>query len=1529
MTLSRLASKFCIAAAFVLAATTAGPAVAQSAVVGQILGMALKAAQQQEAARQGAAAQQPQGGLSKAERVAVQRRLNELGYNAGSPDGAFGAGTRRAILGWQAAQGEPVTGELTSGQVARLLGTPAPQAVVMDDDDSDVPDGPADAVNLLYDTDLPYNDYRSGMNDRSLKGIDLPGCEQVCESEAQCRAFTYNGKARICFLKAAVGKPSHFAGAISGVKGSPEVVLAQADANAGPAAGDGAVRALNRAEIADLQKALAARGYDVGTPDGKPGSKTRKAIAAFVAENPGRATTNIDTALLAAVTGDAAPPVTAANSGFGALNALATGTPAATEAAPAGDEVAPTPPPDAEFPSIETQYLGEDPDLFRMIVAARPALLDDKELLTNLFESEGRKFTSSYRVDEELAAFKQEYLARTVPRVVYLDLVDDVALERGQYQRDRQLFPFGLGLSRGEIDRYVKFSVRTSDKAYDVEFAVPTMPDVLGLPMTLEQAEAFERDRFDRGDRTYSISIHRKVAMSAISFNETHGAFEGKLTLYGVEARPYGNKETEVLQSWAPVAPAAPAPAIQQLATLDQLSALLPGLALVDGQLNIRQSPDWPHVAASVFMSIHPAVFDDPQLSLPMARGLLSETEQHDLWHGEPPYAWKRLDLRDVDMGRMNIIVGADYGATLLSRALKPAFGLIDVMPAKFGAFDAGKGQIALQVQPQRPMLYDDAYQAKLSWSLGNVVLPRQLPVDQTMAQQLIGQLGGDPAGQTVYVAVFADVNNAEVDKDRGGALYAVKLTSKAKRVALFKDAALTQLIFDYTADPRSTLAAEQAVQDEVLALNSMPSQSIDVLHRVAADLSGDAAYLDDVVNFTLKDRKLNEFDRATAGQQMLDGLHQLQVPQPLWIGGTLRLGEYNTRNGSFAVDTSTIRMSYEGSHLGLVDSQFPFAFTTVPTEIAVPLAEAKAFVERAGDDREVDVRYRVTPVLATVERTRYGEIVPTITYHLDRIVLLAPDKASPLGVEKLADVDYGAYTGVETSPAGADATPIALGDRPLFTQELAAIMAYGDGSTPLSDTDYRRMLASRWLIDQQVGFASAVPAPFFPKDAQLPAAASLNLYRKDFDSWLGRAAQTQPTHLRLTIDFRDDHMAPRLPAQCSDMEWGLRYVFQNQELARALFGAAGDSMQDDQMHLIGRGSDTKPAVVENFLLGFPYASAAGCEIPQSNGVRDALDVDSTPPPQSAFVVIDRMPVPNFLSRTAYTDAEVDVTVTGVERLPRPNGGLPTLIVHAKFEKAELKVSEIANGQRTVTKSTPVTLDSLAPDKLSLDILGITIGMSEADADAKVRAHLPDPIVLKSVADPSPSMPPFGDVTMYFSPDLKERVALIYEAGTKDRTVLGVHRVISAPDWSLPRADVNAGAIGKYGPPAFEEDTEDRTLMAWGPGAKDRECRSVSDGADAPDNFTDASGKQGRLPDFVDWSTVRDSMVAFLPQPQWDADLRGCEGVVTLEHRDRYLSTFMIDPALYYSSWQASMAGAKQAIEEKAKSGGGSTTLAF
>lgn len=59
-------------------------------------------------------------GMTKADRLELQRRLAARGYDVGTPDGVIGSRTREAILAFQRTSGLPATGEASPALLARL-----------------------------------------------------------------------------------------------------------------------------------------------------------------------------------------------------------------------------------------------------------------------------------------------------------------------------------------------------------------------------------------------------------------------------------------------------------------------------------------------------------------------------------------------------------------------------------------------------------------------------------------------------------------------------------------------------------------------------------------------------------------------------------------------------------------------------------------------------------------------------------------------------------------------------------------------------------------------------------------------------------------------------------------------------------------------------------------------------------------------------------------------------------------------------------------------------------------------------------------------------------------------------------------------------------------------------------------------------------------------------------------------------------------------------------------------------------------
>ena len=70
--------------------------------------------------------------------------------------------------------------------------------------------GHAPNITLLPDTDLPGFDYST------IKDTTLDACQAACADDRICRAFTFNEKAKWCFLKSEVGEATAFKGATSG-----------------------------------------------------------------------------------------------------------------------------------------------------------------------------------------------------------------------------------------------------------------------------------------------------------------------------------------------------------------------------------------------------------------------------------------------------------------------------------------------------------------------------------------------------------------------------------------------------------------------------------------------------------------------------------------------------------------------------------------------------------------------------------------------------------------------------------------------------------------------------------------------------------------------------------------------------------------------------------------------------------------------------------------------------------------------------------------------------------------------------------------------------------------------------------------------------------------------------------------------------------------------------------------------------------------------------------------------------------------
>lgn len=136
----------------------------------------------------------------------------------------------------------------------------------------------AAGFELFENADMPGGDYRSGLKDPSLKGIDFDTCRNICAADPVCKSVTHFNNT--CMLKSTASRPLPFAGAMSAKKSwGPGISTAERDA---PIARNAA---LPTADLAwrddDTEQSFVARIRAAAKPMGGDCKKERLAFSAI------------------------------------------------------------------------------------------------------------------------------------------------------------------------------------------------------------------------------------------------------------------------------------------------------------------------------------------------------------------------------------------------------------------------------------------------------------------------------------------------------------------------------------------------------------------------------------------------------------------------------------------------------------------------------------------------------------------------------------------------------------------------------------------------------------------------------------------------------------------------------------------------------------------------------------------------------------------------------------------------------------------------------------------------------------------------------------------------------------------------------------------------------------------------------------------------------------------------------------------------------------------------------------------------
>lgn len=1382
----RYFSVFCLSVSLALAAPP--PTVAQSDVLNTLLGIGTaivinetqrQQQQQQQSVQPRQSQPQPQRGPAQPrvqpdpQLQLAQQRLTALGYDPGPADGLMGNRTRNAIVQFQSSIGSPATGVLSASDTAALLAPPAtPSASITPQLSTPATDT---GFTMLQGMDLPFNDFRSGMTEAALKDIPLSSCQAACQADPACRAFTYNSRASVCFLKSAAGTPTPFDGAVSGVRSGASpfpLVAAQTE------------RALDRNEVAQLQAGLNTLGYDAGTPDGLLGSRTRNAIAQFITDRPGQVGNAVTTSLLAAVTGS-------------------------TQSA------APSPDPVSSDQYVTFEEVARDLDLIAF--ALRPDLLTDDAVVKRAFERDngsvysrtmtplGETFAAANAVDQQvmlaeyrtqLAAEAAETLARLNTEGLRIKVIMRTPLGGFVPGRGIEMSPpVNQPLIQEKRLVHTAYSF-TGSRFEGVSFE---MPELRWLPMGSEaEASAFLEDVRARSwngmtDLVAYLTITEFGVDSSLSGATVQGDNRIPMTvrLDAIQLETVARTGSDSIEGGIVLASLyTPGANSQPTAPASDITALAQHLGLphLNGHLLFPSDPNSSSellagesgVAYSRMLNLL-LIAKDPELGVEnLVAGRLSgilDQSQHLRVFGRPSFSGF---ANEFERQRAIQVFRDEVMPQLLAQTPELPMPVALIRKAPLGEYDF--------INQSFPIQYYSSATESIYWLHQTLIelrspehyqnMPETLPMDMASAERLITASGNSrPA---LYVATFGTLDLRPVPEERR-----VELDFVAERAAVYTSADLAEqyMALDATQivnDPRVAAATPEAPTPQLSGAEALiaqypPTSELTLLGQAYKRLVGTGQEQALIESFR-EVREANEFEQQSSRENALQLLSGAE-DAPVWLWGGINLGPYDIEAEGFS--PTGIELAPPERDSGFSASmRFTLADTRLLERVSVPPDLARRVVETGN---------RVVPILAQVEivgvSSEPSGSSANVAYSValrDVIIIAYPDgdSAPPVLIAR-----------VEPGDAPAPAAPVTADAITTLTPDTLDYVRLKLAPDSITSNDWSIMMASRWVREQKNGFSGE---RFFPAGLDLTGPGIADRWLPDFQDWA--TARAEVIGDTLTIPFSGSRFgciasidgAVRSPVRDAAMDRApeladIESIVGYREWLRVphilepvAFEISGD--RNDSGGIVECAANLNPAVL------------ASLELDNQNRA-------------SAVVIIDAIAMPGQNALPARENAtEIDIAITGHALIARADLP-PVLLLEADFVQARF-----SSGGSVITTSR-ADFDTIAaamdvgptPVPEGWDIVGLTPGMTLQEAEAAISEHMDVTAVLR----PMPGMtnhPHFRNQRLFISSALNEAINLIYENTDEGEVVFGIVREVGQPSRTMPMATLVESLTAKFGP---------------------------------------------------------------------------------------------------------------------------------
>ncbi|CAN7651098.1 peptidoglycan-binding domain-containing protein [Neorhizobium sp. LjRoot104] len=898
---------------------------------------------------------------------------------------------------------------------------------------------------------------------------------------------------------------------------------------------------LSSDEMADMQRSLAALGFDIGTSDGKGGPKTGRAISKFLRDrgyDPD--TTPVRTARQMVMEAAGTPELAVEDGVDGVGSAAAPAGKSGLAAMQAGGNYFDW---SGKFNGYEADRAAFQQAITRRLIAIDPLLLDNPAVLQRWFEELSRGHRGDWAPPEAAALYKVYKDGSEFDKKKALDdfrgfmgtqgLADPLIVTRvrpvslGLYDFASESFP----LQYEDVGRqmtlygagYSKITAEAS--AWDV-------PNKLAMPKA--EAERFAADLGGSNARSLHMAVRMKVGNFAVE-NDHSGqrtvfaeAIIEKITLHRPVPWPQTGlgpviRQIEIKLPKLVEAPPAAPPATNTMGSWTRL-----GFENRDGRIVL------PVAREGVY-----AERNDARTALTVkAMGLLGIGNMPDVPKSSgtahrfssiyatkeayqslfPPRREETALLREIaaDPFKQDEILkkfNSEILPQIVAEAPRLPVRVLVAMPVELGGYDLTRQGFA--ITPSRLLLPQVSFRSNL-----NGQFPQYLKVPQARARKYVDQAKRSKVTayygfEMALTGVEAQLREHSIGIFQSGDVRTT-VTGEVTGVALYEDADLKRLItrlplYDFVPPP------------EVLPGTAIPEGQL--LSRwnvsaITAELAGNPDLPRKLVESSRFVKEADEFNRPRLLEQALAqfAASQIDRSKPMYLMGEIKLGTHDGKNAfaikkwQFAV-TLGEKMQLDGG-LTTVDPENSDALVSLPIERDAAQALVK---DRPG--RTFPAVFRVRPVRATELTGGNGpyarldvaieQIMLMDTKHTDRVT-------HAFSVGSRPDAGNADKVSLETTPSRLPLNP-----------ETSVLLSLAHSGTPLDDATLRMLLGMRWEEEtrQRYDVVNTDPAPwgrFFPRNYRALTEADYTRLLPNFRRWTELRIASLPTQLRYENVYDD-----------------------------------------------------------------------------------------------------------------------------------------------------------------------------------------------------------------------------------------------------------------------------------------------------------------------------------------------------------------------------------------------------------------------